>query len=274
MKKIKPNGRPLIMGILNVTPDSFSDGGDFNQLDKAVEHFDQMIKDGADIVDIGGESTGPGSIDVSEEEELKRVIPVLKEVRKRSDILISVDTYKAEVARQALENGADIINDVLAFRGDGDIAGVLSKYDNQVIIMYSKDATGRTTGEARDYHDVVQHIKDFFTERIEFAEKKGISRDRLILDPGQGAFVSSIPKYSLQILKKLREFKSFDLPIMVGSSRKSFIGETLGLPLHDRKDGSCACVAVAVGHGADILRVHAVKESRRVADMVYAVRTC
>lgn len=274
MKKIQPNGKPRIMGILNLTPDSFSDGGEHNTMKSAIKRFDEMIKQGADIVDLGGESTGPGSVDVSEEEELKRVIPVLKEVRKRSDILISVDTYKAEVAKQALENGADIINDVLAFRGDGDFAGTLANYDNQIIIMYSKDATGRTTGEDREYADVIQHIKDFFTERIAFAEKKGISRDRLILDPGQGAFVSTISKYSLQILKNLREFKSFGLPLMVGSSRKSFIGETLGLPLHERKEGSCACVAVAVGHGADIIRVHAVKEAKRVADMVYAVRTC
>ncbi|MBD3156386.1 dihydropteroate synthase [Candidatus Peregrinibacteria bacterium] len=274
MKKITPNGPPLVMGILNLTPDSFSDGGEYDSLDSAIKRFDEMVEQGADIVDLGGESTGPGSVDVTEEEELKRVIPVLKQVRKRSDVRISVDTYKAKVARQALEHGADIINDVLAFRGDGDIAGMLSNYDNQIIIMYSKDATGRTTGEDREYTDVIRHIKEFFTERIAFAEKKGISRDRLILDPGQGAFVSTVPKYSLQILKNLRAFKSFGLPLMVGSSRKSFIGETLGLPLHERKEGSCACAAVAVGHGADIIRVHAVKEARRVADMVYAVRTC
>ncbi|MBA4336386.1 dihydropteroate synthase [bacterium] len=272
MKKISLKDGPLIMGILNVTPDSFSDGGEYNSIDKAIKHFDEMIEWGADIVDIGGESTGPGSKDVSEKDEIARVIPVLKEVRKRSNILISVDTYKAEVAKRALDAGADIINDVLAFRGDGDIAGTLANYDNQIIIMYSKDANGRTTGEAREYTDVIKYIKNFFEERIEFAEKKGISRDRLILDPGQGAFVSSIPKYSLQILKHLDEFKSFGLPIMIGSSRKSFIGQTLKLPLHERCEGSCACVAAGVMNGANIVRVHNVKEARRVADMVYAIR--
>jgi dihydropteroate synthase len=272
MKKISLKDGPLIMGILNVTPDSFSDGGEYNELDNAIKHFDEMVEYGANIIDIGGESTGPGSKDVSEKDEIARVIPVLKEVRKRSDILISVDTYKAEVAKRALDVGADIINDVLAFRGDGDIAGTLANYDNQIIIMYSKDANGRTTGEAREYTDVIKYIKDFFAERIEFAEKKGISRDRLILDPGQGAFVSSIPKYSLQILKHLDEFKSFGLPIMVGPSRKSFIGQTLKLPLHERCEGSCACAAIAVMNGANIVRVHSVKEVRRVADMVYAIK--
>lgn len=274
MKKITASDGPLIMGILNVTPDSFSDGGKYNNLDKAIRRFEEMVKNGADIIDIGGESTGPGSQDVSQEEELARVIPVLKEIRKRSDILISVDTYKQEVAHQALENGADIINDVLAFRGDGDIAGILSNYENQIIIMYSKDATGRTTGEAIDYADVIKHIKDFFTERIEYAEEKGISRDRLILDPGQGAFVSSIPKYSMQILKHLKEFKSFGLPIMIGSSMKSFIGEVLKLPLHERCEGSCACAAIAVENGASIIRTHNVKETRRVVDMVHAIKEC
>ncbi len=270
--KILPTEKPLVMGVLNVTPDSFSDGGKYNDLEKAVARFDEMVEHGADIIDIGGESTGPASKDVSIREELSRVIPVLKEVRKMSDVLISVDTYKGEVARQALENGADIINDVLAFRGSADMAQVLAESKNQVIIMYSKDSTGRTTGEAIDYTDVVDHIKKFFEERIKFAEKNGISRDRLILDPGQGAFVSLVPKYSLQILKRLDEFKSFGLPIMVGSSRKSFIGETLKLPLHERKEGSCACAAVAVMNGANIVRVHNVQSARRVVDMVYAIR--
>ena len=265
-------GRPLVMGILNVTPDSFSDGGEYNALDKAIKHFDEMVEYGADIIDIGGESTGPGSENVNEKKELDRVIPVLKEVRKRSNILISVDTYKAKVARRALDAGADIINDVLAFRGDGDIAGALASYKNQIVIMYSKDATGRTTGEPREYTDVVEHIKNFFTERIAFAEKRGISRTRLILDPGQGAFVSSKPEYSLQILNRLNEFESFGLPILIGSSRKSFIGETLKLPLHERSEGSCACNAVAVMNGANIIRVHNVKEARRIVDMVYAIK--
>ncbi|MCD6109614.1 dihydropteroate synthase [bacterium] len=270
--RIKANSAPLVMGILNVTPDSFFDGGKYNNMDKAIERFDEMIENGADIIDIGGESTGPGSKDISLKEELERVIPVLKVIKKRSDILISVDTYKAEVAKQALELGADIINDVSAFRGNVDMADTLAKYNNQIIIMYSKDAIGRTTGEAREYNNVIDYIKEFFTERIVFAQKKGISKDRLILDPGQGAFVSSSPKYSLQVLKHLEEFKSFGLPLLIGSSRKSFIGQVLSLPLHERKEGSCASVAVAVMNSANIVRVHDVKEARRIVDMVYAIK--
>jgi len=269
---ISNSSAPLIMGVLNVTPDSFSDGGRYDNLESAVKHFDEMVEQGADIIDIGGESTGPGSKDVSLEEELRRVIPLLKRVRKRSDVLISVDTYKAKVAEQSLALGADIINDVLAFRGDVQMADVLAKHSNQIVIMYSKDATGRTTGEANHYDDIVQHIKDFFTERIDFAQKKGITTDRLILDPGQGAFVSSNPKYSLQILKRLDEFRSFGLPLLIGSSRKSFIGQVLSLPLREREEGSCAATAVAVMNSANIIRVHNVKASRRVVDMVYAIK--
>jgi dihydropteroate synthase len=269
--KILELKKPLVMGVLNITPDSFSDGGKYNITDQAIIRFDEMVEHGADIIDIGGESTGPGSVDVSEEEELERVIPVLEAVRKRCDIWISVDTYKSKVAKQALQSGADMINDVLAFRGERNMAEVLAAEEVPVVFMYSKDPSGRTSGHDQKYEDVVQHITDFFEERIKFAESHGIPKGRIIVDPGQGAFVSPEPKYSLEILRRLKEFETFGLPILIGSSRKSVIGKTLNLPLHQRLEGSLACAAVAVMNGASIVRVHDVKATRRTLDMVSAI---
>ena len=278
--------KPLVMGILNVTPDSFSDGGKFKTNDEAVDFALQMVAQGADIIDLGGESTGPGSKDVSAEEELARVLPVLKLLREKiargaggaRGAWISVDTYKAEVARAVLEAGADMINDVTALRGGGHGAGagqkmaeVLAKFDVPVVLMYCKDATARTTRNVVEYDDVIKTIGDFFEERIAVAVGAGIARSRLVLDPGMGAFVSAEPKYSLQILRRLREFESFKLPLLVGPSRKSFIGQVLDLPLTQRLEGTLAACAVAVMNGASILRVHDVQETRRVVDMVHNI---
>ena len=269
--KVLSLDKPVVMGVLNVTPDSFSDGGKFDTKQKAVARFNEMLKEGADIIDIGGESSGPGSHDVSAEEELNRVIPVLKEVRKVSDIWISVDTCKGEVAKRALDAGADMINDVLALRGDNKISTVIADARVPVVLMYSKDPTARTTTDPRHYDDVVSHIKTFLADRIHLAEIDGIKREQIIIDPGQGGFVSGDPKYSLRILKKLREFEDFNLPILIGSSRKSLIGLTLNLPLHERLEGSLACAAVAVMNGAKIIRAHDVRATRRIIDMVWAI---
>lgn len=300
------------MGILNVTPDSFSDGGKLYaevvpgrdrsevNVEKAVEVALQMVSDGADIIDIGGESTGPGSKDVSLEEELARVIPVVRGLRSEMqnglfkaknevkslhvhtqttlsgvDVnvadkrpLISVDTYKAEVARQALEAGADMINDVTALRGDPQMAGVLAKYDVPVVIMYAKDATARTTREVVHYDDIIQTVRAFLEERIAYGVASGIARDRFVIDPGMGAFVSGDPKYSLEILKRLAELQDLHLPILVGASRKGFIGSVL----EERLEGSLACAAVATLNGASILRVHDVQETRRFIDMIWNIK--
>lgn len=257
--------KPLVMGILNVTPDSFSDGGKFFEPKVAVDRALAMINEGADIIDIGGESSGPGSEHVSLEEELKRILPVVRQLRAQTDAWISIDTYKAEVARQTIEIGADLINDVTAFRGDSDMADFLGKHEIPVVIMYSKDATARTTREMLQYKDVVRTVKDFLQERLEYGMRAGIARERFILDPGMGAFVSGDPQYSLQILKRLGEFQDFGLPILVGASRKGFIGNS------DRLEGSLACAAMAVMNSASILRVHDVKETRRVVDMIHAI---
>lgn len=271
-EKVLTFDKPRVMGVLNVTPDSFSDGGKYHHLDAAVKHFDKMVEDGVDIVDIGGESTGPGSHDVSLEEELKRVIPVLKKLRKRnSNIWLSIDTYKAEVARQAIEAGVDMVNDVLALRGDKGMRDLIATSGISVVLMYSKDNSGRTTGESRQYMDVVEYISDFFKDKMQYAQKCGIKSEQIILDPGMGVFVSSDPKYSLQILKRLREFQELGHPILIGPSRKSFIGQTLGLPLHDRVEGSFASAVVAMMNGAAIVRAHDTKETCRVRDMFYAI---
>lgn len=293
MPFINNTTRPLIMGVLNVTPDSFSDGGKYFESQKAVERAWQMIEEGADIIDIGGESSGPGSEAVSLEEELHRVLPVLQKLQselRRNKIKsennldaksdenfsanpkISIDTYKAEVAETAIAEGADIINDVTALRGDPKMAQVLAKTSVPFIIMYSKDSTARTTREAVEYDDVIATIHNFFEGRLAYIAAAGIRRERCILDPGMGAFVSANPKYSLEILKYLEKFRDFGLPLLIGASRKSFIGQTLGLGLHERLEGSLACAAVAVMNGASIIRTHDVLQTRRVVDMVCAIR--
>jgi dihydropteroate synthase len=271
--------KPLVMGILNVTPDSFSEGGQFKSVDQVVEMGLQMIEEGADILDVGGESTGPGSQDVSVEEELKRVLPVVEALvttlkeKKLEHIFISVDTYKADVAQRVLELGVDMINDVTAFRGDEAMVKTLSAWDVPVVLMYSKDNTPRTTRENIQYDDVVKTVKDFLKERVEFAAKNGISKNRLLLDPGMGAFVSGDPKYSLQLLSRLKELQELGLPLVVGPSRKGFIGQILNVPLNKRLEGTLACCAVAAMNGASILRVHDVQETRRTVDMVHAIMT-
>lgn len=265
--------KPLIMGILNVTPDSFSDGGQFSSRDEAVARALEMVRQGAEIIDIGGESTGPGSKDVPPDEELSRVMPVVEELRKQTAAWVSVDTYKAEVARRALDAGADMINDVTALRGDPGMAQLLKGYDVPVVLMYAKDPTPRTTREAVEYDDVVATVRKFLQERMAFAVNAGIARERLVLDPGMGAFVSSDPKYSLRLLSRLEQLLELGQALVVGPSRKSFIGQVLDVPLNQRLEGSLAACAVAVMKGASILRVHDVQETRRTVDMVRAIMT-
>lgn len=264
---------PIIMGILNVTSDSFSDGGKYYEIESrkqkaesrggsAILRAVEMIKEGAAIIDIGGESTGPGSKDVSCEEELKRIIPVIKELRKQnSDIWISVDTYKSNVAHEAIKAGACIINDVTALRGDPDMARIIAKLDVPVILMYSKDSTARTTSGKVQYNDVVEIILKFLDERTKYAISVGIRRENIIIDPGMGAFVSGDPKYSWEILERLREFEVLGFSILIGASRKSFLAGPTKLPPNERLEASLEAAKFAVKNGASILRVHDVKET-------------
>lgn len=258
IKRLLKKDRPLIMGILNLTPDSFSDGGKFNNLESALKRVKEIEKEGADILDIGGESSGPNSKNVSLEEELNRVIPVLKKIRNHIKIPISVDTYKSKVARQALEEGADIINDITALRGDPKMAKVIASYKCPVILMYSKDKTARTTIKNKKYSDVIQTIKKFLQERISYAKKQGINQ--IIIDPGMGHFVSAIPKYSFEIISRLKEVKSINYPILIGISRKSFLGGQL----KDRDEKALPLSTIAYLNGASIIRTHNIKETRNL----------
>lgn len=257
---------PKLMGILNVTPDSFSDAGQHFSTEAAVTRGLQMVEEGADIIDVGGESTGPGSSDVSLKEELRRVVPVIRALRQRDgNVWISIDTWKAEVARQAIEAGADIVNDVTALRGDPAMASVLAEEKVPVVLMYSKDSTPRTTRDAIQYEDVVKTVKDFLKERVVVAEQAGIARTKVVIDPGMGAFVSGDPKYSVELLRRLREFEALGYSILVGASRKGFI-EQLGAGggPEDRLEGSLAAATMALLNGAHILRAHDVRETKRV----------
>lgn len=269
--------RPKIMGILNVTPDSFStsfDGGALfvgGKIDPklVMKKVEAMIDEGADYIDIGGESTGPGSVDVSPKEELARVKPVLDLLKKNKiykKVKVSVDTYHSTVASAALESGMTMINDVTALRGDPKMASVLAKSKCEIVMMYSKDATARTTREKLSYDDVVKTVISFLEERINFAVAKGISRDRLVLDPGMGAFVSGEPKYSFEILRRLKELQIFGLPILVGTSRKSFLGGKLD----ERGESTLASSCVAYINGASFLRVHDVGAARRGLDAIWS----
>lgn len=250
-----------LMGILNITPDSFSDGGKLNSPETIAKAAEQMIQDGANILDIGAESSGPGSTDVGLQEELNRLIPALEIIiplARKYNIQISIDTYKAEVADQALQMGADIINDITGLRGDSNMASTIAKHKAKVIIMYSKDPTARTTKQATEYQDVIATITEFLRNQINYAKTQGIQPENIILDPGMGAFISTISKYSYEILDRLQELKQLGYPLLVGTSLKSMHP----FSLQDRLIPSIATALQAAQNGADILRVHQVKEHK------------
>jgi len=247
--------KPMVMGILNVTPDSFSDGGRFAELDAAVERACRIIEEKGDIIDIGGESSRPGSEPVALKDELERVIPVVLAVRKISEIPISIDTTKAEVARQAIEAGADIINDISALRFDAQMAEVAVESGVPVILMHMRGLP-KTMQVDPIYDNCVAEIKDFFRERLEYCHRNGIEREKIILDPGIG-FGKRLED-NLAILRHIAEFKETGCPIMVGTSRKSFIGHISGgaNEAEERIGGSIASALVGLMGGVDIIRVH------------------
>ncbi|MDW8104481.1 MAG: dihydropteroate synthase [Armatimonadota bacterium] len=261
--------RTVIMGILNVTPDSFYDGGRYNQLDAAVQRALQMVEEGADIIDIGGESTRPGSQPVSEEEELRRVLPVIEAVRQRVDVPISVDTTKSRVAERALQAGACMVNDISGLGFDPHMAETVARYGALCCIMHIQ-GTPQTMQQNPHYDDVVRDISRYFEQRLALAERAGIPRDRIWLDPGIG-FGKTV-QHNLEILRRLREFTVFGLPLLIGTSRKSFIGKILGdLPPEERLEGTAATIAIAIANGASAVRVHDVREMLRVARVTDAI---
>ena len=267
---LNPKRETLVMGIVNVTPDSFSDGGKFFSPEVAIRHASKLITQGADIIDIGGESTRPGAKQVSESEELKRVIPVIEKIRTDNPtILISIDTTKASVAKHAVEAGADIINDVSGLSFDNNMIGIVESFNIPVVIMHMK-GNPQNMQLNPEYKDIVNEILDFFKMKITIAIQSGINRSMIILDPGIG-FGKTV-KHNFELLSRLNEFNVLELPIMIGPSRKSFIGITLDLPPEDRLEGTAAAVSAGVMNGASIVRVHDVKSMKRVVKIIEKVR--
>jgi dihydropteroate synthase len=270
-RKIDFSSKTYIMGILNVTPDSFSDGGKFFDQGKAVDQALRMVEDSADIIDVGGESTRPGAKPVKTEEELGRVIPVIKAIVKKTDVILSIDTMKSRVAEEALSEGAEIVNDISALRFDPEMATLVAKTEVPVVLMHMK-GTPKTMQCNIHYNNIMSEITEFLRERISFAVKAGIERKRIIIDPGIG-FGKSTKRDNFTILRNLEEFKSLRRPLMVGPSRKAFLGHLLKLPAEDREEATAGAVAVAVMNGANIVRVHDVKKMKRVIQVVEAVKS-
>ena len=266
------SSRALIMGVLNVTPDSFSDGGKFLNVDKAVAHAREMARAGADIIDVGGESTRPGAEPVSLEEELRRVLSVVERLQ---DLVVSVDTTKAAVAEQALAAGARVVNDISALRFDPRMVNVVRDAGAGVVLMHMQ-GTPQTMQQTPRYKDVVAEVSSFLAERIAFAKAQGLKKSQIAVDPGIG-FGKTVED-NLRLLARLDDFSSLGCPVLVGTSRKSFIGKVLATPgdgprmADERLWGTAATVAWSVGHGARILRVHDVAEMSDVVRMVEAVQ--
>lgn len=270
-REIRCDGRPLVMGIVNVTPDSFYDGGRYLTAVRAVSHALDLVGQGADILDIGAESTRPGAQPVGEEEELARLLPVMRELARRVTVPISVDTTKAEVARAALEEGASIINDVSALRHDPDMASVIARYGAGLVLMHMQ-GTPPSMQDGPEYDDVVAEVTHFLEERMETAVRAGIAKKNIVLDPGIG--FGKLLRHNLDLLNRLSCFMMFNRPLLVGVSRKGFIGQLVDRSVEEREWGTAAAVALAVDRGAQILRVHDVAAMADVVRVAAAVRSC
>lgn len=254
--------KTYIMGILNVTPDSFSDGGDFSEVEKALKHAKEMINDGADIIDLGGESTRPGHKYVDANEELKRVIPVIKKLKEEINVPISVDTYKSEVAEGSLALGVEMINDVWGLRRDKNMASVIAKHDGYVCIMHNQDTT--------EYDkDIMESIKEFLLESIKIGLDAGIKKEKIMIDPGIG--FGKTFEQNLEVLRRLSELNDLGYPILLGTSRKSVIGNVLNVEPKERVEGTIATTVLGVRDGVDVVRVHDIKENIRAAKMADAI---
>ena len=250
-----------IMGILNVTPDSFSDGGKFDQLDKALYQAEKMLQEGADIIDIGGESTRPGFAYVPSEEEIERTIPVIEGIQKRFDTVISIDTYKAETARAAIKAGASLVNDVWGLKRDDEIANVIAQAKVACCLMHNRTNT--------EYVHFMKDMKADLEESMELARKAGISKDQIILDPGVG-FAKSVEQ-NLEAIGKVGELLEFGCPVLLATSRKSVIGKTLDLEVDQRLEGTLVTTVMGVMAGCSFVRVHDVKENKRAIQMTRAI---
>jgi dihydropteroate synthase len=264
-----PLDRPAVMGVLNVTPDSFSDGGLWMDPQQAVAHGLEMVEQGATIIDVGGESTRPGAEEVSEADELSRVLPVIEGLSHQSSAPISIDTRKPRVAELSVEAGATIINDTLGEATDRAMDGVAASTGAAIVVMHSR-GTPATMRELTDYHDVVADVRDFLALRAAQLTDQGVPRDSICLDPGYG--FAKNPQQNLVLLRRLDEIVELGYPVLVGTSRKSFIGATLDVPSDQRVEGTAATIAWAISKGAHIVRVHDVEPMVRTIRMLEAIK--
>jgi len=266
-KEIILGERTLVMGILNVTPDSFSDGGKYNNLDSAMEQAEKLISEGADIIDVGGESTRPGHTQITVEEEISRVVPIVEKISKELNTIISIDTYKHEVAKEAVKAGADIINDIWGLQYDnGEMADLVKKSNLPIIVMHNQN-------DEIYSKDIMLSLREFFEKTYKIADKYGIDRDKIILDPGLGFGKNA--EQNIEVLSRLNELKDMG-SILLGASKKRFIGKLLNdLPFDERVEGTVATTVIGIEKGVDIVRVHNVLENKRaclVADGIYRKR--
>ncbi len=256
-KEFKLGERTYVMGILNATPDSFSDGGKFNEVELALKRVEEMIRQGADIIDVGGESTRPGFTVVEADDEINRVVPVIKAIKEKFDITVSIDTYKAKTAEAAIKAGADIINDVWGFKKDKDMAAVAAKYDVQCILMHNR--------EDKPYENLMEEVKSDLEESIKIAMDAGVKKENIILDPGIG-FAKTYEE-NLMVMKNLKEIRDLGYPVLLGTSRKSMIGNALNLPVDQRVEGTVATTVMGIMAGCEFVRVHDVLENKRACVM-------
>ena len=250
-----------IMGILNVTPDSFSDGGRYDGLDRAMEHARRMIREGVDIIDVGGESTRPGHVQITEEEEIARVVPVIRKLKEEFDIPVSIDTYKSAVAAAAIEAGADLVNDIWGLKYDPEMAGLIARTGVACCLMHNRDNT--------EYQDFLADFMKDMRECVEIAKKAGIEDDKIILDPGVG--FGKTYEMNLEIIDKLEIMKELGYPVLLGTSRKSVIGLTLDLPVEEREEGTMVTTVYGVHKGCEFVRVHDVEKNKRAIRMTRAL---
>ena len=262
IRKFDVENCTYIMGILNVTPDSFSDGGRFNSLDRAMQHAQQMIDEGVDIIDVGGESTRPGYTLLSDEEEISRIVPVIEKLKANFDVPVSLDTYKGKVAQAGIMAGADLINDIWGLKYDDILAKVIAENDVACCLMHNRDNT--------DYEDFLAGVIDDMRETVEIARSAGIKDEKIILDPGIG--FGKTYEQNLIMLNNLNVLDKFGYPLLLGASRKSVIGNALNLPVSERLEGTIATSVLAVMSGYAFVRVHDVKENKRAVEMALAVR--
>lgn len=260
-KEFDTKHQTYIMGILNVTPDSFSDGGRYDQLDRAFYHAEEMLKDGADILDVGGESTRPGHIQISVEEEIERVVPVIEGIKKRFDVPVSIDSYKSQVAKEAIKVGADLVNDIWGLKYDEKMAELIANEKVACCLMHNR--------AQNVYENFMEDVLVDLKESIKIAKKAGIEEDKIILDPGVG--FGKTYEMNLEVIKEVERLKELGYPVLLGTSRKSVIGLTLDLPTDQREEGTLVTTVIGILKGCSFVRVHDVQANKRAISMTEAI---